>query len=100
MALLSFGMALNDSNIGVRGPPPRPHRVLYKPGCGHGRPRTVRARRHAFWELRSSAKATLAQECKTTLARSLPDADAGYLNWDAAEDRERILRRELPAAAL
>ena len=30
---------------------------------------------------------------KTTLARSLPDASAGYLNWDADADRERILRR-------
>ena len=37
---------------------------------------------------------------KTTLARNLPDADAGYLNWDAAQDRERILRRELPDADL
>ena len=37
---------------------------------------------------------------KTTLARSLPGAEAGYLNWDIAEDRERILRRKLPAAAL
>jgi len=33
---------------------------------------------------------------KTTLALSLPGADGGYLNWDIAEDRERILRRELP----
>jgi hypothetical protein len=37
---------------------------------------------------------------KTTLARSLRGAKAGYLNWDVAEHRERILRRELPAAAL
>src|SRR5437867_13294943 len=37
---------------------------------------------------------------KTTLARSLPGAGAGYLNWDVAEHRERILRRELPAAGL
>jgi predicted AAA+ superfamily ATPase len=37
---------------------------------------------------------------KTTLARSLPGATAGYLNWDVAEDRERILRRELPSATL
>lgn len=37
---------------------------------------------------------------KTTLARNLPGADAGYLNWDAAPDRERILRRELPDADL
>jgi predicted AAA+ superfamily ATPase len=37
---------------------------------------------------------------KTTLARSLPGADAGYMNWDAAADRERILRGELPASRL
>jgi predicted AAA+ superfamily ATPase len=37
---------------------------------------------------------------KTTLARSLPGANAGYLNWDVAEHRERILRRELPDARL
>jgi uncharacterized protein len=37
---------------------------------------------------------------KTTLARSVPGAVAGYLNWDVAEDRERILRRELPPAPL
>jgi hypothetical protein len=37
---------------------------------------------------------------KTTLARSLPGARDGYLNWDVAEHRERILRRELPSAAL
>jgi predicted AAA+ superfamily ATPase len=33
---------------------------------------------------------------KTTLARRLPGAERGYLNWDVAEDRERILRGELP----
>ena len=33
---------------------------------------------------------------KTTLSLSLPGAKKGYLNWDVAEDRERILRRELP----
>ncbi|MBI3447534.1 MAG: ATP-binding protein [Acidobacteria bacterium] len=37
---------------------------------------------------------------KTTLARELPGARPGYLNWDVAEHRERILRRELPAAPL
>ncbi len=37
---------------------------------------------------------------KTTLARSLPGAKAGYLNWDVAEHRERILRRELPPGRL
>ena len=37
---------------------------------------------------------------KTTLARSLPGAEHGYLSWDIAAHRERILRRELPAAEL
>ncbi|MFG0318172.1 MAG: ATP-binding protein, partial [Planctomycetota bacterium JB042] len=37
---------------------------------------------------------------KTTLARALPGAKTGYLNWDVAKDRDRILRRELPAGKL
>ena len=37
---------------------------------------------------------------KTTLARSLPGAHRGYMNWDVEEDRERILRRQLPVADL
>ncbi len=37
---------------------------------------------------------------KTTLALSLPGARRGYLNWDVAEHRERILRRELPSSSL
>ncbi len=37
---------------------------------------------------------------KTTLARSLRGARAGYLNWDVALDRERILRGELPPGRL
>ena len=37
---------------------------------------------------------------KTTLARSLPGAEHGYLSWDIASHRERILRRELPTADL
>jgi predicted AAA+ superfamily ATPase len=37
---------------------------------------------------------------KTTLAKSLRGAAAGYLNWDVAEDRERILRRQLPPGRL
>src|SRR4030042_4189808 len=37
---------------------------------------------------------------KTTLARSLPGASTGYLSWDIAEDRDRILRREIPASRL
>jgi predicted AAA+ superfamily ATPase len=37
---------------------------------------------------------------KTTLARSLPGARAGYLSWDVPADRERILRGELPAGRL
>jgi uncharacterized protein len=37
---------------------------------------------------------------KTTLARSLAGAATGYLSWDVAEDRDRILRRELPPSRL
>jgi uncharacterized protein len=37
---------------------------------------------------------------KTTLARSLRGAAPGYLNWDVARDRERILRGELPSGRL
>jgi predicted AAA+ superfamily ATPase len=37
---------------------------------------------------------------KTTLAKSLSGGAAGYLNWDVAEHRERILRRQLPATNL
>jgi hypothetical protein len=33
---------------------------------------------------------------KTTLALSLPGARAGYLSWDIASHRERILKRQLP----
>ena len=37
---------------------------------------------------------------KTTLALSLSGARAGYLNWDIAEHRVRILRGELPPGKL
>jgi hypothetical protein len=37
---------------------------------------------------------------KTTLARSLPGAAAGYLSWDVDAHRDRILRRELPPGRL
>jgi hypothetical protein len=37
---------------------------------------------------------------KTTLAKALPGAKAGYLSWDVPGDRERILRRELPPGKL
>jgi uncharacterized protein len=37
---------------------------------------------------------------KTTFAKSLPGAARGYLNWDVAGDRERILTRRLPAGRL
>ena len=35
---------------------------------------------------------------KTTLARRILGRKPGYLNWDAAADREAILRGELPAS--
>jgi hypothetical protein len=37
---------------------------------------------------------------KTTLAKSLAGATAGYLSWDVADHRERILKRELPPGSL
>jgi len=37
---------------------------------------------------------------KTTLARQILAGDEGYLNWDVAEDRERILKREIPNTPL
>ena len=37
---------------------------------------------------------------KTTLALGLPGASTGYLSWDVAEHRERILKRELPPSRL
>ncbi|MGI9249600.1 MAG: ATP-binding protein [Pseudohongiellaceae bacterium] len=37
---------------------------------------------------------------KTTLAQKLPGASKGYLNWDVAEHREQILKRELPNSPL
>lgn len=37
---------------------------------------------------------------KTTLSLSLKGASRGYLNWDVAEHRERILRNELPPGSL
>ncbi len=37
---------------------------------------------------------------KTTMARGLPGAKKGYLSWDVAEDREKILRGQLPPARL
>lgn len=37
---------------------------------------------------------------KTTLARSLPQGDGGYLNWDIPEDRALLLARTLPDAKL
>jgi predicted AAA+ superfamily ATPase len=37
---------------------------------------------------------------KTTLALSLPGARRACLNWDVAEHREKILKRELPSGGL
>jgi predicted AAA+ superfamily ATPase len=37
---------------------------------------------------------------KTTLGQSLPGAKRGYLNWDVAAHRERILQGQLPASKL
>lgn len=37
---------------------------------------------------------------KTTLAKGLSGGSRGYLNWDAAEDRQAILTRQLPVSPL
>ncbi len=37
---------------------------------------------------------------KTTLARSLPGAETGYLSWDDLGHRTRILSRDLPRSPL
>jgi len=37
---------------------------------------------------------------KTTIAKSILGKGKGYLNWDIAEDRELILRREFPVSKL
>jgi len=37
---------------------------------------------------------------KTTLAKGIGSAEEGYLNWDIAQHRERILKRELPVSPL
>jgi predicted AAA+ superfamily ATPase len=37
---------------------------------------------------------------KTTLALSLLDDEAGYLSWDDLQDRERILKHQLPTTSL
>lgn len=37
---------------------------------------------------------------KTTLAKRILEGRPGYLNWDIPEDRERILRQNLPASPL
>ncbi len=37
---------------------------------------------------------------KTTLARGLPGAGRGYLNWDVPEHRQRILRGQMPPGKL
>ncbi|MBI5881604.1 MAG: ATP-binding protein [Elusimicrobia bacterium] len=37
---------------------------------------------------------------KTTMAKALPGAAGGYLNWDIRSDRDRILREEWPAVDL
>ena len=37
---------------------------------------------------------------KSTLARQILGRHPGYLNWDVGEDRERILKGELPASSL
>ena len=63
-------------------------------------------RRYLFDQLRRDLQRKMVfvagprQVGKTTLARSLPGAGAAYLSWDVAQDRERLLRGELPPGDL
>ena len=66
----------------------------------HGRRRYIDLQVRRDLERRMVFVAGARQVGKTTFAQSLPDARAGYLNWDVPRDRERILRRTLPAGRL
>src|SRR3989338_899968 len=37
---------------------------------------------------------------KATLAKHLLENQQGYMNWDIAQDRERILKHELPPTSM
>jgi len=37
---------------------------------------------------------------KTTLAHAVAGAKGGYLNWDVPDDRERLLRRQMPPSLM
>lgn len=66
----------------------------------------MRIRRYLLPQLRADLARKMVfvagprQVGKTTLALSLAGARSGYLNWDVAEHRERILRRQLPPSRL
>jgi hypothetical protein len=64
-----------------------------------GRPRYLDAQVRRDLQRHMVFVAGARQVGKTTFARSLPGARAGYLNWDVAGDRERILTRRLPRGA-
>jgi predicted AAA+ superfamily ATPase len=65
-----------------------------------GRRRYLAGQVRADLERRMVFVAGARQVGKTTLARSLPGARTGYLNWDVPRDRERILKGTLPAGPL
>ncbi len=64
------------------------------------RPRYLRPQIEADLRRKMVFVAGPRQVGKTTLARSLPGARSGYLNWDVARHRERILRGEMPPGNL
>jgi predicted AAA+ superfamily ATPase len=65
-----------------------------------GQPRYLEAQVVADLQRKMVFMAGPRQVGKTTLARSLPGAEIGYLSWDIPEHRERILRGELPPSSL
>ncbi len=75
------------------------------PNCQFSRiveahPRYLESQVEKDLELKMVFVAGPRQVGKTTVARVLPRGRQGYLNWDVAEDRKRILRREFLVSPL
>jgi uncharacterized protein len=84
-------------------PGPRSSRSIWTAGKNHGKMALVEpTRRYLFEQVEADLERKMVfvsgprQVGKTTLALQLPGGRESYLNWDVAEHRERILRRELP----
>jgi predicted AAA+ superfamily ATPase len=62
----------------------------------------MKKRRYLFEQIKADLKRKMVfvagarQVGKTTLAKQILGPEKGYLNWDIPEDRESILKGELP----